>query len=417
MNLPMAERQGSTGAFARRVSEYETGPRLLRLDHGRAGGRHQLPVPVPGPDHRARRLAGDGADRRHRPDADRRASACSGRWARPRSTRRPIRACSIRVLVESIGGIETLKAARAEGQMLGRWRRYSTMTAATQERMRRLTAVAVNLASVSQQLISVGLLIGGFYLFNAGNMSMGAIIAIVMLAGRALAPIGQFAFLITRGAQAIDDARFAAEDDGGGRRAAERGAQHRSRNPRRARSSSATSASAIPMRPAIRCQRPQPEDQAGRAHRRSSAASRRASRRSAACCAGSMRRPTATMPIDGLDSRQYHPHQIRDSVPLRRPGRRAVQRHRARQSDARRGAGRRRPADRRRGALGRRHLPVARCRRLRPSGRRARIAPVGRAARACWCWRARWSARASCCSSTSRPARWTRRPSSISSTI
>ena len=36
------------------------------------------------------------------------------------------------VLVESIAGAETLKAARAEGQMLGRWRRYSAMSAATQ---------------------------------------------------------------------------------------------------------------------------------------------------------------------------------------------------------------------------------------------------------------------------------------------
>ena len=62
--------------------------------------------------------------------------------------------------------------------------------------MRRLTAVAVNLACVSQQMISVGLLIGGFYLFNEGEMTMGAIIAIVMLAGRAMSPIGQFAFLV-----------------------------------------------------------------------------------------------------------------------------------------------------------------------------------------------------------------------------
>jgi ATP-binding cassette subfamily C protein LapB len=107
------------------------------------------------------------------------------------------------VLVESISGLETLKAQRAEGQMLGRWRRLSDMTATTQEKMRRLTSVAVNLASLSQQLISIGLLIGGFYLFNAGQMSMGAIIAIVMLAGRALAPVGQFAFLITRGKQAF----------------------------------------------------------------------------------------------------------------------------------------------------------------------------------------------------------------------
>src|SRR5206468_4313152 len=70
------------------------------------------------------------------------------------------------VLVESIAGAETLKAARAEGQMLGRWRRYSAMSAATQERMRRFTNVAVNLASISQQSISIGLLIGGFYRFQ-----------------------------------------------------------------------------------------------------------------------------------------------------------------------------------------------------------------------------------------------------------
>jgi ATP-binding cassette subfamily C protein LapB len=107
------------------------------------------------------------------------------------------------VLVESIAGAETLKAARAEGQMLGRWRRYSAMSAATSEKMRRLTAVAVNLASVSQQMISIGLLIGGFYRFQEGEMTMGAIIAIIMLSGRSLQPVGQLAFLVTRGKQAF----------------------------------------------------------------------------------------------------------------------------------------------------------------------------------------------------------------------
>ena len=107
------------------------------------------------------------------------------------------------VLVESIAGAETLKAARAEGQMLGRWRRYSSMSAATAERMRRLTAISVNLASIAQQMISVGLLIGGFYQFQEGNMTMGAIIAIIMLSGRSLQPVGQLAFLVTRGKQAM----------------------------------------------------------------------------------------------------------------------------------------------------------------------------------------------------------------------
>jgi ATP-binding cassette subfamily C protein LapB len=107
------------------------------------------------------------------------------------------------VLIESISGAETLKAARAEGQMLGRWRRYAAMSAATSERMRKLSAVAVNLASISQQTISIGLLIGGFYRFQEGEMTMGAIIAIIMISGRSLQPVGQLAFLVTRGRQAF----------------------------------------------------------------------------------------------------------------------------------------------------------------------------------------------------------------------
>jgi len=107
------------------------------------------------------------------------------------------------VLVESIAGQETLKATGAEGRMLGRWRRYADMNASTQERLRGLTAISINLASLCQQLMSVGLIIGGFYLFNAGTISMGAIIAIVMLSGRAMAPVGQFAFLMTRARHAF----------------------------------------------------------------------------------------------------------------------------------------------------------------------------------------------------------------------
>jgi ATP-binding cassette, subfamily C, bacterial LapB len=202
MNLPMAERQGSTGAFAKRISEYE-GVRdffastsvvlvvdlfflviflvLITLIAGwlvlvpLVGIAAMLGIGVT----LQKRMAGAALD----------AQADSS--------------LQHSVLVESISAIETLKSARAEGQMLGRWRRYAAMSAATQEKMRRLTAVAVNLASVSQQGISVGLVVGGFYLFQKGDISMGAIIAIVMLAGRAMSPIGQLAFLLTRGKQSM----------------------------------------------------------------------------------------------------------------------------------------------------------------------------------------------------------------------
>jgi len=106
-------------------------------------------------------------------------------------------------LVETISGLETIKAVRGEGRMLGRWRRYADMSAATQEHLRKLSAVAVNMAGLCQQAISIGLVVGGFYLFDAGKISMGAIIAIVMVAGRALQPVGQLAFLMTRARQAF----------------------------------------------------------------------------------------------------------------------------------------------------------------------------------------------------------------------
>ena len=202
MNLPMASRQGSTGALARRLSEYEmvrdffaSTTVVLLVDLSflviflvfitiLAGWL--VAVPLIGIALMV--LAGFALQKK------------MGRTALDAQADASLQHS---VLVESIGGLETLKAARAEGQMLGRWRRYSAMTAGTQEELRRVTAVAVNLTSSSQQLISVGLLIGGFYRFNAGDMSMGAIIAIVMLAGRAMAPVGQFAFLITRAKQAV----------------------------------------------------------------------------------------------------------------------------------------------------------------------------------------------------------------------
>ena len=202
MNLPMAERQGSTGAFAKRVSEYE-GVRdffastsvvlvvdiaflviFLILIAVLAGPL--VFVPIVG----IVIMLGVGISLQRRM-----ASAAIDAQADS--------SLQHSVLVESISGIETLKAARAEGQMLGRWRRYASMSAATQEKMRSLTSVAVNLASICQQAISVGLVIGGFYLFNNGDITMGAIIAIVMLAGRAMAPIGQFAFLVTRARQSM----------------------------------------------------------------------------------------------------------------------------------------------------------------------------------------------------------------------
>jgi ATP-binding cassette subfamily C protein LapB len=107
------------------------------------------------------------------------------------------------MLVEAIGGTETVKSCAAEGQILGQWRRMVDASSRTQIELKRINTVAVNLATVGQQFTSLSLVIGGFYLFDGGAISMGAIIAIVMLAGRSMAPVGQLALLMTRGRQAM----------------------------------------------------------------------------------------------------------------------------------------------------------------------------------------------------------------------
>ena len=106
------------------------------------------------------------------------------------------------LLVESLAGIETLKSMAGEGGMISRWHRLAEIGGHSQQRLRNIASLAVGLAQVFQQVSTIALIIGGYYLFAAGEITMGAIIAIVMLASRSLAPAAQIAFLLTRGRQA-----------------------------------------------------------------------------------------------------------------------------------------------------------------------------------------------------------------------
>ncbi|MEH3101249.1 type I secretion system permease/ATPase [Sphingomonas adhaesiva] len=202
LNLPLSQKQGSTGALAKRVSDYEQvrdffasttvvltvdiSFLLLFLVMIAVLAGWLVLVPVVGIV--AMLVAGWLLQR------------AMGRVALDAQADSGLQHSA---LVESIGALETLKAVHGEGRMLGRWRRHAQSSAMTQERFRRLTAISVNLATFCQQAITIGLVVGGFYLFSAGTISMGGIIGIAMIAGRALAPIGQFAFLMTRARQAL----------------------------------------------------------------------------------------------------------------------------------------------------------------------------------------------------------------------
>jgi ATP-binding cassette subfamily C protein LapB len=310
MNLPMADRQGSTGALARRVSDYEmvrdffaSTTVVLAVDLtflflflafiAFVGGWLVI-VPLTGIT--LMLMAGMSLQKG------------MGRVALDAQADASLQHA---VLVESISGAETLKASRAEGQMLGRWRRYASMSAATSERMRKLSAIAVNLASISQQTISIGLLIGGFYRFQTGDMSMGAIIAIIMISGRSLQPVGQLAFLVTRGKQAfatLDSLQRMMEASD------ERHGATRSIVPEirighielrdvsfRYPNASRDSLSNVSLRIG-------PGERIGVIGR---VASGKSTLGRLLC--GLYPPASGEMLVDGLDSRQYHPHQLRDA--------------------------------------------------------------------------------------------------------
>ncbi|QZA81618.1 type I secretion system permease/ATPase [Deefgea piscis] len=99
-------------------------------------------------------------------------------------------------LVESMVGLETIKIMGAESEMQRRWERATQFLAQIGGRLKLMSTTTVNFAQAVTQLVSVVIVIVGVYLLIEGQLSMGGIIAASMLAGRAMAPLGQVAGLL-----------------------------------------------------------------------------------------------------------------------------------------------------------------------------------------------------------------------------
>ncbi|OOF59260.1 type I secretion system permease/ATPase [Rodentibacter myodis] len=110
------------------------------------------------------------------------------------------------LIVEALDGIETLKANNATNWAQQRWDMYTAKTSASQIKVKDLSNFVVNFSVGLQQLNTVFLVLLGTYLIHSDDESsritMGALIASVILSGRALAPLAQIAGLATRFQQA-----------------------------------------------------------------------------------------------------------------------------------------------------------------------------------------------------------------------
>lgn len=106
------------------------------------------------------------------------------------------------LLIETLSGLETLKACSAESERQHRWERTNGALARLDGHARFLSALVTNGTMFLQQFAGLAMIIAGVYSIIAGNLSVGALVASYMLNSRVLAPLGQIAGLITRYQQA-----------------------------------------------------------------------------------------------------------------------------------------------------------------------------------------------------------------------
>lgn len=102
------------------------------------------------------------------------------------------------VAVEAVTELETLKSVAGQGRMQSRWERQVAESARLQDKSKKLATIATTLTGLAQQVSSIGIVIIGVYLALEGDLTMGAVIAAMILSGRALAPTAALSSLFVR---------------------------------------------------------------------------------------------------------------------------------------------------------------------------------------------------------------------------
>ncbi|MBT6232437.1 MAG: type I secretion system permease/ATPase [Nitrosomonadales bacterium] len=101
-------------------------------------------------------------------------------------------------LIEGLNGIETIKTLRMEGAMQSRWERSTAYISEWSIRSKLISSSATNICLFIQQTSIVMVIIYGVYLIGDGEVTMGGLIATVLLTARAISPVSQATNLSTR---------------------------------------------------------------------------------------------------------------------------------------------------------------------------------------------------------------------------
>ncbi len=101
-------------------------------------------------------------------------------------------------LVESVSNLEVVKSLAAEGKVQRRWESSVGQLSYWGLKSRMISTNVTGFAGFMQQIGGVAVVIYGVYLIRDNQLTMGALIACVILVGRVLAPLAQVAGLLVQ---------------------------------------------------------------------------------------------------------------------------------------------------------------------------------------------------------------------------
>jgi ATP-binding cassette subfamily C protein LapB len=102
------------------------------------------------------------------------------------------------VLVETIGGLETVKAAGAGPLLSRRWDKAMENHSDSSLRQRLISSIGITTATSAGTISYAGVVIVGVGMIATQDLTMGGLIACSILAGRAVAPLAQISQLLSR---------------------------------------------------------------------------------------------------------------------------------------------------------------------------------------------------------------------------
>jgi len=101
------------------------------------------------------------------------------------------------ILIESLSMLETIKAMGTNSHAQWKWEESTGEISRRSVKSRLLSASISSVTQMLTQLITVAIIIYGVYMIQEKELTMGALIAIVILSSRTVAPIGQVAALLS----------------------------------------------------------------------------------------------------------------------------------------------------------------------------------------------------------------------------